>query len=118
MNKDKIDYILKYSSHLMSKEEKLAWRHFTTMTKRGKTQISEFSDSKRDLFLRQNWITDKPDVLELLNNGIDVFRENTAERILNDYGEKVVFNYCCKCGKLARTPKAKQCRFCGHDWHQ
>lgn len=24
---------------------------------------------------------------------------------------------CPKCGKALRTPKAKQCRFCGADWH-
>jgi hypothetical protein len=24
---------------------------------------------------------------------------------------------CPQCGKTLRTPKAKQCRFCGADWH-
>ncbi len=39
-----------------------------------------------------------------------------AERLLIDSGNKII-NTCPKCGHLARTPKAKQCRFCGHDWH-
>ena len=26
-------------------------------------------------------------------------------------------NNCPKCGKLARTPKAKQCRYCFYNWH-
>jgi len=24
---------------------------------------------------------------------------------------------CPHCGKRLRTPQAKQCRFCGRDWH-
>jgi uncharacterized C2H2 Zn-finger protein len=26
-------------------------------------------------------------------------------------------NRCPRCGEVAKTPKAKQCRFCKHDWH-
>ena len=40
-----------------------------------------------------------------------------AEIILKDYSDEVFFNNCPKFGKLARTPKSKQCRFCGYDWH-
>lgn len=39
-----------------------------------------------------------------------------ANRILAQH-EKEVINNCPKCGKLARTPKAKQCRYCQFDWH-
>lgn len=38
-----------------------------------------------------------------------------ANRIMKDHPK--VLNFCPVCGKLARTPKAKQCRYCGHDWH-
>lgn len=31
--------------------------------------------------------------------------------------EKVFLNNCPKCDKLARTPYAKQCRYCGYNWH-
>ncbi|MDO5979877.1 hypothetical protein [Flavivirga spongiicola] len=117
MDIEKIDYILQYSSNLMSREEKLAWRHYSTIVKRGKNDISEFSDSRREMFLRQNWLTDNPNALELLKDGADAFRKNTAERILADNGENIVFNYCPKCDKLTRTPRAKQCRFCNYNWH-
>lgn len=40
-----------------------------------------------------------------------------AELILKDFKDMVFINNCSKCGRLARTPKAKQCRHCGHDWH-
>lgn len=117
MDKDTIDYILQYSSHLMTLEEKQAWKHYSTLFKQGKNDISEFSQPRKEMFLRQNWITENPDILYLLKDGIEAFRENTAKRILSDSGKEVVFNYCPKCGKLTRTPKSKQCRFCSHDWH-
>lgn len=117
MEQDKVTYILNYSSHLMTENESLAWRHHSTLIKQDKKDISEFSDERRQLFLKNGWITDNPIVLDLLRDGIDAFRENTAERILEDNGENVFFNDCPRCGKLTRTPFAKQCRFCGHDWH-
>jgi len=52
-----------------------------------------------------------------LENGIDHFRLSTAERILKEDRDKIYFNNCPKCDELARTPDAKQCRFCGYDWH-
>ncbi len=58
-----------------------------------------------------------PKVLELLKDGYDQFIENTAKRILEEERDKVFLNNCSKCGKLVRTPNAKQCRHCGHDWH-
>lgn len=36
---------------------------------------------------------------------------------MNEIPEKVFFNNCPKCGKLAITPQAKQCRFCSYNWH-
>lgn len=40
-----------------------------------------------------------------------------ANLIIEDYEDKVFWNTCPNCSKLGRTPKAKQCRFCKHDWH-
>lgn len=56
-------------------------------------------------------------VYKLLENGKDVFKQNLTKRIIEEYKNHLLFNYCPKCGELARTPKAKQCRFCKHDWH-
>jgi len=48
-------------------------------------------------------------------------RENEEEKIariiIEKHEDRIFWNRCPKCGKLARTPKAKQCRFCQHDWH-
>ena len=39
-----------------------------------------------------------------------------ATLLLENYSHNIFFNNCTNCGKLARTPNAKQCRFCGYDW--
>ena len=57
------------------------------------------------------------EALSLANEGYQQFQLTTAARILRDSADKVFFNCCPLCGELARTPSAKQCRYCGHDWH-
>ena len=58
--------------------------------------------------LRNPYLTDFEKELE---------REIVATKLLIKYNDKVVLNKYPKCRKIARTPKAKQCRFCRHDWH-
>jgi len=53
---------------------------------------------------------------QLVELGNDKMEMVIAERLLKESGE-IVINNCPKCGRLARTPSAKQCRYCGHDWH-
>ena len=62
-------------------------------------------------------LSDDPEVLLLARDGYDAFVLVTGQRILRDNRDRIVLNYCPRCGGLARTPKARQCRFCGKDWH-
>ncbi len=41
-----------------------------------------------------------------------------ANYIVQHKNDQVYWNTCSKCAKLARTPKAQQCRHCGYDWHE
>ncbi len=52
-------------------------------------------------------------------NEVDLEEEKVklSAILIEKYGDKVFWNLCPECNKLARTPKAKQCRFCGHNWH-
>ena len=43
-------------------------------------------------------------------------KQKIAEIIIKNYGDKVFLNNCSKCGELARTPTAKQCRYCENKW--
>lgn len=63
-----------------------------------------------------NILTDD-DVSELTNDGYEGYKEKIVERIFNEHKDEIELNLCPKCGKIARTPWAKQCRFCFHGWH-
>ena len=105
MDKEQQDYILRYSSHLMTKDEKIAWRHYSTHYKH---EIAFDKENPRyKLYLRKGWITENMRILKLLDGGIEDFREKTAVRILKESGSEIVFNYCPKCNKLTRTPFMK-----------
>ena len=53
---------------------------------------------------------------ELVAMGKEVMEVEIATRLLKRSMDTII-NNCPKCGRLTRTPKAKQCRHCGHDWH-
>ena len=61
--------------------------------------------------------TSDPDALSLMADGVEMFLRRTRDRICRDHADRIVFNYCPKCGGLAKTPKAQQCHWCFHDWH-
>ncbi|MEN4762321.1 MULTISPECIES: hypothetical protein [unclassified Chryseobacterium] len=50
-------------------------------------------------------------------NDYEEFEINIANRIIKESSQKIFFNNCPQCEKLARTPFAKQCKYCGHSWH-
>ena len=39
------------------------------------------------------------------------------DRVLSQIGEKIFFNYCSKCKKLAISPGSERCVHCGHEWY-
>jgi hypothetical protein len=53
----------------------------------------------------------------MLSYGFEHFKKEVAIRIYKDNKAELELNLCPKCNKIARTPLAKQCRFCKHDWH-
>ena len=46
------------------------------------------------------------------NNNLVIYIQN-----IKDIESNILIADCPQCGKLARTPQAKQCRHCGFDWH-
>lgn len=118
MKVETVDYILNHFSSLMNEKESLAWRHYSSDYKLTHGENQDTVEKRRKIYLNKGWLTDDEQTLRLLKNGIDHFRLKTAERILEENLAKIYFNNCPKCEELARTPKAKQCRFCGYDWHQ
>lgn len=96
----------------MTEDEVAALRYEMYMSK------SENSPTMRKRMLEKGWFTEDERNKELLKDGYEAFELAVAKRIMKDSPEKVVLNTCPKCTKLARTPKAKQCRHCGCSWRE
>jgi hypothetical protein len=69
------------------------------------------------LYRKHGWLSDDQDASDMLKMGQDQFYILAATKIQERFGSEIVINSCPECGKLCRTPRAKQCRYCLHDWH-
>jgi hypothetical protein len=58
-----------------------------------------------------------PEVDLAIARGPESFRIEVAVRLLADPTALASVRRCPRCNRVARTPKAKQCFWCGHDWH-
>jgi hypothetical protein len=110
-------YVLTFHCQYMTKREWLAQRHLIGTLKATRRDDAAAQAEARNDDVFKTFLSSDPDVLQLSSEGYDAFIERTASRILKDHGAALVFNRCPRCKGLARTPTARQCRFCGHDWH-
>jgi len=101
-------YVINYFGGLMTEPEWLAHRAFIGQRK------AEHSDCPE---LMEESNTKDPDALALMSEGQQQFMRRARDRILRDHPDKVFLNNCPRCGGLAMTPTAQQCRWCFYDWH-
>ncbi len=125
MDQHTANYIVKYFPRLMSMEERAAWWHHFAMSKIEQvpngmegSEAETWRQGKVSFYREQGLLSSDPSVTELLSDGYDAFIQRTAERIHAEESEEVFYNNCPSCGALARTPQSKQCRHCGHSWHE
>jgi hypothetical protein len=104
-DKQKLQYVFRYFFYLTNRHERLAYTNLGLKAK----NVGSNAHVKQ--------LSNDPQVLLLEAGGLEEFQARTARRIMADHADKVFFNYCPACNALARTPRARQCRFCGHDWH-
>jgi hypothetical protein len=109
-----IDYILSYYGRFATNNESAAMIHYEA-TQELKSRRLEDSSIISQLIKKR--LTTDQEVLQLLNDGYQSLRLRIAQRILNEHQSDIYFNYCPKCKKIARSPQAKQCRFCYYSWH-
>ena len=111
-------YVVIHHLELLTQLERRALGHLWMVLKstHGRSDLKAQAEAQGDPDYSELLSTDS-EVMNLAANGYDVFLKQTAARLLAEQGDKVFLNHCPECGGLARTPKAKQCRFCGHDWH-
>ena len=114
MDRDLAYYVVRYFGHLMNAQEKQAYRHLAaTMKATGRDDPSAQEETKINK-IHSRWLSTDPDVLRPASGG--AFLANAATRILAEHGGQVLLNRCPRCGALTKTPKARQCRVCKHDW--
>ena len=110
-------YILYYHSNLMTKLERRVQGHLAAksmMILWGNRSPQEQAYASEEY---SRYLSTDPVVLKLANDGYEAFAERTATRILGKYGKRLKLNRCPRCACVARTATARQCRFCGCDWH-
>jgi hypothetical protein len=106
-------YIINYFSRFFTPNEYKAYRHLMSLEKLG--EVNE-GDNRLTAYKKMEWISSDPNVLELIKNGSNEFHCKTAERIALENKDSVFFNECPNCNKLAKTPLARMCRYCGEKW--
>lgn len=97
----------------MNIHEKLAWRNFMIDSK-----LKIYEPISETYIQRLNALKmSTPESKELMKDGWEKFQKVCNQRILNERKDDIFFNRCPKCNEFALTPKAKQCRYCYHQWH-
>jgi hypothetical protein len=108
-----IEYIFDYCIEYFSDQEKEARNYYLETQK-----TIELHKPFTKLIKVKEWhMKDDKSSLDLLKEGYKKFKINTATRIYNEHKNELKLNLCPNCKKIARTPNAKQCRFCSNNWH-
>lgn len=106
-------YLLEQCRDWMLEEEvKALWRF--GLSKEAEIQYRKAPLTSHKIDLDFGFKDEK--VNDLVSLGKIKAEESIAKRILNDNPD--ILNYCPNCGKLTRTPKARQCRHCGNKWFE
>ena len=117
MEQELVDYLIREYSALLTDREQLAYKHLLHDEKLAANDDVASREKMRLILLRAGWLSSAAEVLSLLCDGIPAFRERIARKIYAEHGGEALLPKCPNCRRLARTFRAKQCRYCGHDWH-
>ena len=105
--------VFRYYSHLLTRVEGEVTEIFTA---RRKDEYSKRGGIEQRLRLMRGNLDDQH-MNAILARGPENFYRDTAERVMRERGQEVVLNRCPKCNRIVRTPKARQCMWCLHDWY-
>jgi ribosomal protein L32 len=111
------NYVLGYFSNLANEFERDL---MLSLNLDHKTVLSDSPIMKHKLGEERDKIIariTKPDVLALLPLGRNECHRRIRDRILHDHIDAIHFNRCPACQRLARTPVAQMCPYCGKTWY-
>ena len=107
-------YVLRHFPHLITPLERRVTEYIAP--------IVSNSDHTKILKLHQfleerDGHVDDADVLTAFQTPYNDRVANAVNRVLETRRGEIIENRCTECHRLVRTPVAKQCLWCGHDWH-
>jgi rRNA maturation endonuclease Nob1 len=70
------------------------------------------------IFRRMFGDWERADVAAELALGFDRFTEQVLERITLEHGDLYFVHRCGQCGRIAGSPRACMCQWCGHEWYE
>ena len=111
-HEEKRAWVWRHYRHSRTATEELAEKYFS-----GLRRAVARGDLSSIQLLRQQMKSQDPAVQELVALPYEHFLSRVCDRIVRDATEEGLFNLCPACGALARTPRARQCPQCYHDWH-
>jgi hypothetical protein len=116
MEADVINYLITYHTSLLTDTERLALKHLQHSEKLAVDKDAASRERRRRMYLRVGWLSNDAALLVVLQDGPAAFQQRVAHRIYAENGGEALLNNCPVCKRLARTPQARQCRYCGHRW--
>lgn len=106
-------YVLTHYSGLFTRLESLGFKAASADEK-----ASNSSGRQADM-LREKWgAENNPEVVAALSKGVESFRRAVYARLMEEHSSEIYVNRCPSCTNVVRTPKAKQCQWCFHSWHE
>lgn len=113
MEKELKKYLIEQCRAWMLPEELKALRR-TSLIKEVESTVKKTALEEVKMEILYGFKDDKTNKLASL--AINELENKIAQRLLQDHKDDII-NNCPNCSKLTRTPYAKQCRHCNHDWH-
>lgn len=102
-------YVRHNCRHMMTQFENLADQAVAT---RNPNLVGSLKAMLQERYRHEDSI-----VVKSLDYGHEQFMQAVVERILRTQRDKIPLCRCPECKRIAATPKAHQCLWCGADWH-
>jgi hypothetical protein len=106
-------YVWDYCQGLKTEFERRVGHAILSRTKAARSQSPQMAA----LISRLGGAIDDPMFNAAITDDPEAFRRRVRERLLSECGPEIFVNRCPSCKRLVRTPQARQCFWCGFDWH-
>jgi len=107
-------YIGRWYNHLFTEDERFGP---TAQRLRELVPDASPSDIKAILTERHGGKGESLPVVRQLQHEVDKLTRRTMDRICREHTDELFINRCPECGRIVVSPTAKQCLWCGNDWH-